>query len=162
MGVIDLAIKRILNEIIDCKYSGGLKKLFLLSKSIELLVVQAEQICVTETTSGKFIKSNAEIDKIIAAKDLIINCMQSPPTLSQISKSVGLNEYKLKRGFKEIFNTTIFGYLADQRLELAQKLLKDTDKTAYEISMDIGYSSPQHFSNAFKAKFGVPPKNIFK
>jgi AraC-like DNA-binding protein len=73
---------------------------------------------------------------------------------------VGLNEYKLKRGFKETFNTTVFGYLADQRLNLAQQYLRDTDKTAAEISAELGYCTPQHFNNAFKRKFGFTPYSV--
>jgi AraC family transcriptional regulator, transcriptional activator of the genes for pyochelin and ferripyochelin receptors len=75
---------------------------------------------------------------------------------------VGLNEYKLKRGFKEMFNTTVFGYLTEQRLQLAHQFLRDTQKTAAEISSDLGYATPQHFNNAFKKKFGVTPYSVRK
>lgn len=154
-GAIDSPIQQVLQQIIHCKYNDELKKLFLLSKSIELLVLCAESY--ENTRQEQFIKSKADKEKLIAVRDLINERVQDPPNLSQIARMVGLNEYKLKRGFKEVFNNTVFGYLADQRLHLARRYLQDTRKTAAEISFELGFATPQHFSNAFRKKFGITP-----
>jgi AraC-like DNA-binding protein len=154
-GAIDSPIQQVLQQIIHCKYKDDLKKLFLLSKSIELLVLCAE--AYENTRQVQFIKNKADKEKLIAVRDLINERVQDPPNLSQIARIVGLNEYKLKRGFKEVFNNTVFGYLADQRLHLAHRYLQDTRKTAAEISYELGYATPQHFSNAFRKKFGITP-----
>ena len=156
-GTIDSPIQQVIQQIVHCKYTDDLKKLFLLSKSIELLVLCADSCNNSDQKKESYIKTNTDKEKIIAARDLInvrINC---PPNLSEIAKSVGLNEYKLKRGFKETFNNTVFGYLTEQRLQLAHKYLLDTEKTAAEISSNLGYATPQHFNNAFKKKFGITP-----
>jgi AraC-like DNA-binding protein len=50
--------------------------------------------------------------------------------LVELAKITGLNEYKLKRGFKEVFNQTAFSYLSDLRLELA-KIICLKEKTSY-------------------------------
>ena len=154
-GAIDSPIQQVLQQIIHCKYNDELKKLFLLSKSIELLVLCAESY--DNKQQEQFIKSKADKEKLIAVRDLINERVQDPPNLSQIARMVGLNEYKLKRGFKEVFNNTVFGYLADQRLHLARRYLQDTRKTAAEISFELGFATPQHFSNAFRKKFGITP-----
>jgi AraC family transcriptional regulator, transcriptional activator of the genes for pyochelin and ferripyochelin receptors len=161
-GVIDSAIDDVIRQIIHCKYTGDLKKLFLLSKSIELLVLSAEACNKAATKKEGIIKSKTDQEKIIAVRDLINDRITSPPNLSEIAKTVGLNEYKLKRGFKETFNNTIFGYLTDQRLNLAQQYLRDTQLTAAEISQELGYATPQHFNNAFKKKFGMTPFSVRK
>ncbi len=154
-GAIDSPIQQVLQQIIHCKYNEEMKKLFLLSKSIELLVLCAE--AYENTRQEQFIKSPADKEKLIAVRDIINERVQDPPNLSQIARMVGLNEYKLKRGFKEVFNNTVFGYLADQRLHLAQRYLRDTRKTAAEISFELGFATPQHFNNAFRKKFGITP-----
>jgi len=159
-GAIDPPIQQVIQQIIHCKYAGDLKKLFLLSKSIELLVLCAEACNLSETKKDIFLKSDTDKEKIIAARDLINERLHCPPSLSEIARSVSLNEYKLKRGFKETFQTTVFGYLTEQRLNLAQQYLRDTNKTAAEIAFELGYSTPQHFNNAFKKKFGVTPKEV--
>jgi len=159
-GAIDAPIQQVIQQVIHCKYSGDLKKLFLLSKSIELLVLSADACTSATNKKEAFIKSKTDKEKLIAVRDLINERVSCPPNLSEIAKKVGLNEYKLKRGFKETFNTTVFGYLTEQRLYLAQQYLRDTQKTAAEISFDLGYATPQHFNNAFKKKFGVTPSFV--
>lgn len=154
-GSIDSPIQQVLQQIIHCKYNEEMKKLFLLSKSIELLVLCAE--AYEHTRQEQFIKSPVDKEKLIAVRDIINERVPDPPNLSQIARMVGLNEYKLKRGFKEVFNNTVFGYLADQRLHLAQRYLRDTRKTAAEISYELGFATPQHFNNAFRKKFGITP-----
>ena len=156
-GAIDAPIELVIQQILHCNYTGDLKKLFLLSKSIELLVLSAEACNLAATKKETFLKSNSDKEKIIAVRDLINEKLHCPPNLSEIARAVGLNEYKLKRGFKETFNNTVFGYLTEQRLQLAWQYLRDTQKTAAEISMELGYATPQHFNNAFKKKFGTTP-----
>ena len=150
---IDLSIQQVIQQVIHCKFTGDIKKLFLLSKSIELLVLSAEAHSTSLNRKNIFIKNKTDKEKIIAVRDLINERVHCPPNLSEIAKIVGLNEYKLKRGFKEIFNTTVFSYITEQRLHLAHVKLRDTEKTAAEISFELGYSTPQHFNNAFKKKF---------
>ena len=149
-------------QVIHSRYTGDLQKLFLLSKSIELLVLSAEACNKAATQRETIIKSKTDKEKIIAVRDLINARVTSPPNLSEIAKNVGLNEYKLKRGFKETFNTTIFSYLTEQRLNLAHQYLLNSDKTAAEISVELGYATPQHFNNAFKKKFGITPVLVRK
>ncbi|HWB27202.1 MAG TPA: AraC family transcriptional regulator [Chitinophagaceae bacterium] len=158
-GAISPAIQQVIQQVIHCSYAGELKNLFLLSKSIELLVLCAESYKAANQKE-LFIKNKSDKEKIIAVRDLVNDRLHCPPNLSEIAKAVGLNEYKLKRGFKETFNTTVFGYLAEQRLHLAHQYLRDTGKTAAEIAADLGYATPQHFNNAFKKKFGFTPYSV--
>ncbi len=161
-GAVDPAIHQVVDQIIHHRYTGDLQRLFLLSKSIELLVCCAESCERATTTSSQstFLKTNSDKEKILAARDLVNTRIDSPPSLSEIARTIGLNEYKLKRGFKEIFQTTVFGYLTSQRLHLARRYLLDTQKTAAEIAFELGYSTPQHFNNAFKKHFGHTPQSV--
>lgn len=161
-GPINIPIQHVINQIINNQYSKGMQELFLLSKSIELLVLSAETCMNAENRAETYIKTKGDKEKIIAARDLINEKLKEPPSLSQISQLVGLNEYKLKKGFKEVFATTVFGYLNDQRLGLALNNLRDTQKTAAEIAYELGYATPQHFNNAFRKRFGITPNSVRK
>lgn len=160
-GHIDAKIKLLIHEILTCPYSGGLKKIFLLSKSMELMVLQAESLQSMQTPHKKADLKKGDLDKLYFARDYISKRLDMPPSLSELSKIAGLNEYKLKRGFKDVFNTTVFGYISDCRLTSARATLVENQKSVSEIAYELGYSSPQHFSNAFKKKFGVIP-TMFK
>ncbi|MEL6255005.1 MAG: AraC family transcriptional regulator [Bacteroidota bacterium] len=156
----NLYMQQVIQDIIYSPYSENLQELFLLSKSIELLVLQAK--LYEEEQQDLFIKSEKDRKKFIEAKEVLSARLDNPPTIIELSKIMGVNEYKLKRGFKELFGTTIFGYIHAQRMELAKKLLLGSSKSAKEIAYETGYSSPQHFSTAFKKTFGVTPNSVRK
>ncbi|WP_157097928.1 helix-turn-helix domain-containing protein [Niabella ginsenosidivorans] len=161
-GAIDLPIQQVIRQVLHNPYTNGLQQLFLLSKSIELLVLSTEAILSPQESKSSVIKNNTEKEKIIAARDIINEHLKAPLTLSQLAKMTGLNEYKLKHGFKETFKSTVFNYLNEQRLLLARDYLRDTQKSVAEIAYDMGYSTPQYFNNAFKRKFGRTPKSVRK
>lgn len=157
---IDLPLQTCINSILHCDYSDGLKRLFLLSKTIELLVLQAESFNNLQSSKSEYIKNDYDKERIVFARDYLVKNIESPPTLVELAKIVGINEYKLKRGFKEMFNQTAFSYLSDLRLELAKNDLLERKKQATEIAFELGYCSLQHFSSAFKKKFGITPSQV--
>jgi AraC-like DNA-binding protein len=134
--------------------------MYLLSKSIEFLVLQAEACNAASFPSLKYIKTDYDKSCIRHAQEYMMNHLEAPPGLSELSRIIGINEYKLKRGFKEVYGNTVFGYLSETRLEIAKNDLMKGNRTAGEIAAELGYSSVQHFSNAFKKKFGVSPNNL--
>ena len=115
-----------------------------------------------ELDTDKFIKSATDKKKLFEAKEILNIRMENPPTISELSKLINLNEYKLKKGFKELFDITIFGYIHKSRMNFSKRLLLGSDISAKEIAYKTGYSSPQHFSKAFKTEFGTSPNSIRK
>ncbi|WP_276484853.1 helix-turn-helix domain-containing protein [Paraflavitalea pollutisoli] len=155
---VDTPMLGIIQQINHCPYTGGLKHLFLLSKSIELLVLQAAACADKETIVYQYLQSASDIDAIVAAREHIMSHLDDPPSLAALARIVGINEYKLKRGFKEVYGNTVFGYLAEARLELARTQLLHTHQAVAAIAVSLGYASPQHFSKAFSRKFGLSPQ----
>jgi AraC family transcriptional activator of pyochelin receptor len=154
---MDINMLNAINSIVNCKYQDDLKKMFLLSKSIELLVLQAEAYNTLHSPSPKYLKTEYDKERMVYAREYLVQHLDMPPSLGDLARVAGINEYKLKRGFKEMFGNTVFGYLAETRLELAKIDLLEKKKSAGEIAFELGYSSIQHFSTAFKKKFGVSP-----
>ena len=99
-------------------------------------------------------------ERILFARDYLLKNIDYPPTLTELANIAGINVFKLKRGFKETFGQTVFEYLAETRLELAKNDLLHTEKSVTEIAFELGYSSLQHFSGAFKKRFGVAPGGV--
>lgn len=155
-------MKMVMEEVRQCKFQGGLKKLFLQSKAMELLALQCEQMEATQL-SGTPLRNkitSQDVEKLYYARDLVLQHVQEPLSLEELSRKAGLNEFKLKSGFKAIFDNTVFGYLNDHRLELARELIQGGDLPMSLIAEQAGYSSPQHFSTAFRKKFGVSPGKV--
>lgn len=104
--------------------------------------------------------SKRDYEKIQIAKDLLIERMCNPPNLIELSKLIGLNEYKIKVGFKKIYGMPPYSLLQDYKLSFAKKLLLEGDKSVTEVAIAVGYSNFSKFSSAFKKKFGVNPSKI--
>lgn len=155
-------MRMVMDEVRQCNFQGGLKKLFLQSKAIELLALQCEQVETAEATGvtlhNKILPQ--DVEKLYYARDLLLQHMQEPLSLEQLSRKAGLNEFKLKSGFKAIFGNTVFGYLNDRRLDLSRELVLSGSLPMALIAEQAGYSSPQHFSTAFRKKFGVSPGKV--
>ena len=157
---IDLPMQQAIDAVLNCKYQQGLKKMFLLSKAIEILVLQADAFDRLQPRKKTVARTDYDKDRIHYAREYVIQHIDTPPNLSELARVVGLNEYKLKYGFKEMFRTTVFGYVAEKRLELARDYLSDPNKSVTDIADLLGYSSIQHFSYAFKKKFGHSPRDV--
>ena len=154
---ITLEIRQCVSDIINCNFKGGLKALFLNAKCLELLTLQARASQAFGRDRGQSVlKSRYDIDSIHHAKDLLLANADQPLSLQELARQVGINEFKLKNGFKELYQTTVFGYLSDVKLHKAkQQLLEGVPIKS--VAEALGYSSVQHFSNAFRKKFGVSP-----
>lgn len=86
--------------------------------------------------------------------------MDAPPSLTELSKLTGMNTFKLKTGFKELFGLPVFKYLQEKRLEKAFELIENKEMNIQEVAWFVGYESLGSFSNAFKNKFGLRPTEI--
>lgn len=93
---------------------------------------------------------------LVAARDRLLRDLDAPPTIAELSRETGLNQLKLKRGFKQIFGSSIYALFQRERMDRARQLLQDHDVT--ETAMLLGYSNVSHFSSAFRKQFGVLPR----
>jgi AraC-like DNA-binding protein len=157
---ITAAMYACLHDIMHCGFKGGYKHLFLQAKSIELLSLQAEAFEQDpHKQPSSVLRSAYDRDCIMQAKEYLLQHMHQPPTLHDLATIVGTNVFKLKNGFKELFDNTVFGYLSDVKLAHAKELLL-SGQPIKEVSDQLGYSSVQHFGSAFRKKFGTTPGKL--
>ncbi|MGJ3251643.1 MAG: helix-turn-helix transcriptional regulator [Elainellaceae cyanobacterium] len=149
----------ILHQILHCPYQGSIKQMYLEGKVLELSALQFLQFTEEDRTSQhtSFLKAD-EIERLHHAKAILTEQMENPPSILSLARQVGLNDFKLKQGFRQIFDTTVFGYLRDYRLERARLLLAEGRLSVQQVARTIGYTHAGYFAKAFKRKFGVNPK----
>lgn len=149
----------LIHDIAHCGFTGHMRQLFLESKIVELFLFQAEQ---AESLKGmKPVQlATADIDKLHAAKSFIRQHMFEPLSLRQVSRESGLNEFKLKKGFRELFGTTVFGYLTELKMNYARQLILNSSCTILEAAYSVGYSEPYSFTRAFRKHFGYLPSEL--
>lgn len=148
----------ILNQLFNNVHlSESAEKLYYQSKAMELLSLYLSDK-KPDTESCPFLNDEETVRKIKHAKEYLLRNMDSPPSLKELAKFAGLNEYQLKVGFKEIYGNTVFGFLLDHRLDHARVLLDSAKFQVNEVAYQVGYTNPSHFIAAFRKKFGTTPK----
>ncbi len=70
---------------------------------------------------------------------------------------LGYSHTAVNNAFREELGTSVHREIARQRLALACRLLKETDRPAARIALDCGFQNAQYFSRAFSAEFGKTP-----
>ncbi len=148
----------ILEQIKNCNLIGNWNNAYVDAKVLELLsLIFKQEHCPINRYCGQFCKTCQDRDKIREAAYIMENNIDNPLTIRELALKVGINEKKLKYGFKEIFNNTVYGYLFDYKMKLAERLLRDTQEPISEIALQCGFEYPSHFSTAFKRRFGISP-----
>ena len=97
-----------------------------------------------------------------SAKDILLRSYINPPSIGTLAHLCATNETKLKKIFKKVYSTTIYGYIQKLRLEKANLLLKEQYLNIGQIAKEVGYKHQGHFSKLFFENFGVYPKDLLK
>lgn len=74
-----------------------------------------------------------------------------------LSMKIGRDYSYLSAIFSKIVNTTIEKYMILQKIERTKELIIFNELNFAQISYELGYSSPSHFSNQFKSITGYSP-----
>ncbi|MDN3582800.1 helix-turn-helix transcriptional regulator [Mucilaginibacter flavus] len=149
----------LVNGLLNADQPPYIRRIFLEAKILELLSLQLQQLENSNNTIAIF---NAD-DKarLQEAKMLIAQNLRSPCSLIELSRKTGLNDFKLKKGFKTLFGNTVFGYLAELRMNTAYKLLQDGERVGV-VAETVGYKNAHHFTAAFKKRFNVLPSQVIR
>ena len=154
-GKTRTAIEGLLNHT----FTDTLENIFINAQT-QILLLYSMECMLDEKETGftcKFLSNADDREKIIRAREVLLQHIGEPITIRALSRKVAINECYLKKGFKEIFGTTIFDFYQGQRMEHAKYLLYDKGLSVTEVSLLLGYSSISHFSTAFKKHTGIKP-----
>jgi AraC-like DNA-binding protein len=140
-----------------CPFGGAFRAMALTARCSDLLVEFLTALSSAATPRPLTLTRTVD-DQIRAAAEFIAQQLEEPPTLAVLARQVGVSETTLKRGFRQIFGTTVFGYLRARRMEHARALLQSGEATVLEAAALVGYSNPSNFASAFRRQFGLNPK----
>lgn len=151
---------QLIHSVIQHEYTDSLQVIWGSLKIQELLILQLSQILHNESEIRKTNFSETDLDKIIQVKNIISKDINTPLSLTELAVSAGLNVDKLKKGYKEVFGTTVFNHLREMKMQKAQELIEGKKYSITQISEIVGYKNPQHFTAAFKKRFGILPSEL--
>lgn len=156
-----VSIKNMGKDILDSKdnFLVDTRRLFLAAKSEEIL-----NWVIESTRPRRHIEigankvSDRELTRLNEVKNIIEANLASPPTIKELSRLVGMNSTKLKLGYRELFGETIGSNLNRLRLDKALALVESSDLSFAEIGYKVGYNYPANFTQAFKKRYGMTPR----
>ncbi|MGE3802366.1 MAG: helix-turn-helix transcriptional regulator [Candidatus Kapaibacterium sp.] len=149
---------RVIMQILHDPTLGSATPLLLESRMLELVAIllKSRQCDVVEKISI----TRSDVEKIHHAADLLLQQMKCPPSLAQLARSVGTNEFTLKKGFREVYNRSAYQYLLQRRMEKGMEALMATNTPIAEIGWELGYEDPSAFTRAFARYFCLTPSSV--
>ncbi|WP_413205731.1 helix-turn-helix transcriptional regulator [Rhodospirillum sp. A1_3_36] len=153
------AVQALASQIATCQMEGPIRDFYLGGKALELAALSVQILSGENASRKEESITSAEVDRIHAARGLLVNALQDPPTLDQLALSVGMNRRKLTAGFRKVFGASVFCYLQEYRLREAHRMLCNEEASVSTVAHLVGYS-PAHFATAFRKRYGVSPRDI--
>lgn len=152
-------MQSVINELIESKKSGEIRRLHTEVKVLELLMYQLEQYNSKEDKLTHSLNQE-DIARIELARQILEERIKNPPTQKELATEVLISESKLRKDFKDYFSMTIHDYLTKVRMEKAREYLLEGKHTVYQVAQLVGYSQQNNFSSAFKRYYGVSPTEL--
>ncbi|ATC63098.1 hypothetical protein CMV30_03515 [Nibricoccus aquaticus] len=149
------AARMAMESVRRCPLAGACRMLVLAARCHDLLV---EFITAGEARPTALMSETET--RVRAAAAALERRIEETPLLEALACEAGLSETTLKRGFRQVFGTTVFEHLRRLRMESARELLQSGEATVIEAATMVGYSNPSNFASAFRRQFGMNPKEF--
>ncbi|HEC8323779.1 helix-turn-helix transcriptional regulator [Providencia huaxiensis] len=159
--VIPPNILAITHQLFACPTHSSLRQLYLSAKVSEITALCLHHSLSSANSAVMGTLRQRDIDSLHMAKTILIQEIESPPSLDELAKRLGINTRKLTQGFRQLFGNSIYGWLQEYRLETAFQLLSMNDANISTVAYQVGYT-PAHFSVAFRKRFGISPNQLKK
>jgi AraC-like DNA-binding protein len=145
-------------QLLGCPFMGAPRRLYLESKALEILALTLDTAAGSPGPSSTLRPHDQE--RIRAARDILLARLDAPPSLEELARAVHISDFKLKQGFRQLFGTTVFGYLHLERMRRAYELLRAGEQRVLQVALSVGYACPSRFAVAFRRHFGLKPSEV--
>jgi AraC-like DNA-binding protein len=148
-------IQALLYASMSFNLSGPLRKLFSQTKVMEYLTSLAKYIIhdLRETPSISALRQR----RVQQLRAELMHLEDKIPTLDELALRYRTSARTLNQDFQKIFGQSIFAFVTERRLHLAQILLQDSNIPMKQLADRLGYAHVNHFITAFRQKYGHPP-----
>jgi AraC-like DNA-binding protein len=152
-------MKEIMNQLLETPYDDATRQFYFDLKVRELLYQMLQNAYKRKPTELSY--TPWEVAKIHNARTILESYIsQKPPTIKSLAKQVALNEFKLKAGFRQYFNVSIFEWLMEQKMQYAKYLLLNSNRPVKDICVMVGYPFTTNFITAFRKRFAMTPGSL--
>ncbi|UII75728.1 AraC family transcriptional regulator [Flagellimonas sp. HMM57] len=97
---------------------------------------------------------------VVVLRELLHDNWDKELSLDEIARIVQLHPITISKYFRKYFSCTLGEYKRMLKVEKSIELIKEFDKSLYEIAYDCNFSDQSHFIRNFKKATGFLPKNF--
>ncbi len=93
--------------------------------------------------------------------DIVERANQPAFSIDEVAARHGLSPRYIRKLF-ETTDATFTGFVLEQRLKLAHRILSDprrTDQTISSIAFEVGFSDLSYFNRTFRRRYGIKPSD---
>ena len=150
------SLRRIAARMLSDQFTGALRQVWLEGLTLQLFALQ----CMIGGATGRraHTLTRAERAAIEEARERLLVDLRDPPGGAALAAAVGVSERRLNAGFREIFGSTVFDTLRDERLEHARLALDAEQIPLKVVAERIGYRHVTNFIRAYTARYGHAPR----
>jgi AraC-like DNA-binding protein len=147
-------------DVLKTPLKDAMRMAYIRARAIELICLALDHL-IHSPVNMQGVKLSENDDRaLIEAKELLLANFSSAPSISDLSRQLGINRNKLFYGFKIKYGCSVSEFLQTQRLEEGKRLLQHTDQSISDISHQIGFKHQSNFTTAMKRHFGLTPKQF--
>ena len=131
---------------------------YLLTYTNALLIVI--YLCDYYKKSSSLLTHKKQENELFNALEYIHTNYNSKITLKILCSKCLMSKTVMLEKFNKYFNLTPLAYVNSYRIQVAKKLLLDTDKSIGEIALECGFFDTSHFIKTFIKYEKISPKQF--
>jgi len=153
-------VNRSLHHCLHSEYSPALKKLWAQARILDFITDLSNHFCErkNETLGGE----KQARDRVQAVHEYLIKLEGKLPAIDLLALQFGRSARALNEEFQSEYGESIFSFVVNHRLNSAHEAIKNSSVPLKQLAEKLGYAHVNHFSAAFKKKFGYPPGSLRK
>lgn len=152
-GIIQDELGSRIREIKRAAIPEKLKALWVQHKIFEVL------IGVVSYFEGEQSSDAVNNDFLLFAgiKSYIDQNLDIPHTVAELAHMYNISESRIKKGFSKYYQIPVSKYLIKQRMETAERLVRESGLSMNKIAYMLGYGYPANFTREYKKYHGKLP-----
>lgn len=147
------------HQALNHDYEGALSDLYLESCMLALVAEAGKLAMQCDEHEPALTLNRKQQERVRHAREVLDGSIASPPLMRDLSQRIGVNPTTLQMEFQQAYGTTVFGYVREQRLQLARAMLRTQDLAVSQIGYRVGFNNAAAFATAYRRRFGYPPSS---
>ena len=150
----DATVEHIFSELY--RVPATIRRGYVRVKVLELLLILTGLDPAEESGKRAYFPA-AQIETIKHLHAFLLEHFSEHYTIAELSERFSISPTVMKKCFHGVYGDSIYAYMKQYRLHVAERLLRESDLSIGEIAAQIGYLNPNKFTSAFCAEYGMPP-----